>query len=107
MAIEIVALHMLGDYILQTETMAQKKLTVWWVRLGHVLTYTMPFVFWGGWFYGEAGIWFSVCVGVTHFLIDSYRFAPNHPWPPKSILIDQSLHLISLAVLARVFLGAL
>lgn len=102
--LDLLALHLLGDFILQTDTMARHKLTNGWIRAAHVFLYTMSFFLWGGWHYGGDGLLFAACVGVTHFAIDSYRFAANHPWPPKSILIDQSLHVISLALLARLFL---
>lgn len=105
MALDLLALHMLGDYILQNEWMAASKLTKVSVRLIHVNVYAFPFLIWAAYFYGLQGVWFYLCVWVTHFAIDSHRFAANHPWPPKSILIDQSLHIISLAVLARLFLG--
>lgn len=103
-ALEILALHMLGDYILQTEWMAQNKLSDPLVRLAHVTAYSIPFLLWGNWYYDMAGILFGTSVMITHFMIDSYRFYADHPWPPKSILIDQSLHIITLAVLARMFL---
>lgn len=105
MTLDLLALHMLGDYILQTEWMAQNKLKNIPARLIHVNTYAFPFFLWGVYFYGLQGVYFFVGVWITHFAIDSYRFAASHPWPPKSMLIDQSLHIISLAMLARVFLG--
>lgn len=95
---------MLGDYILQNEWMAQNKLTRVSARLIHVNVYSFPFLIWAAYFYGLQGVWFYLCVWFTHFAVDSHRFAANHPWPPKSLLIDQSLHIITLAVLARLFL---
>lgn len=104
MTLEILALHMLGDYILQTDEMATKKLSDARVRLAHVIAYIVPFLVWFAFENDMAGVWFALAVGVTHFIIDSHRFCADHPWPPKSILIDQSLHIITLAVLARLFL---
>ena len=104
MTLDLLALHMLGDYILQNEWMAQNKLTNWRVRLVHVALYGGPFLVWGRWFYGDVGVWFGLAVMAIDFRVDSHRFAANHPWPPKSMLIDQSLHIITLAVLARLFL---
>lgn len=105
MALDILALHLLGDYILQTEWMAQNKLKSVYARLVHVNVYAFPFLIWGAYFYGLQGVFFYVGVWITHFEIDSFRFYADHPWPPKSILIDQSLHIITLAILARMFLG--
>lgn len=104
MALDILALHMLGDYILQSDWMATNKLTDWRVRAVHVSVYGGPFLVWGRLLYGDNGVLFGVLVMVTHFVIDSYRFAQGNPWPPKSMMVDQSLHIISLAVLARLFL---
>lgn len=104
MALELLALHLLGDFVLQNEWMARNKLTSIHARLVHVAAYGCPFLFWGLFSHGQAGVSFASAVMVTHFLVDSRRFAANHPWPPKSILIDQSLHVISLALLARLFL---
>lgn len=104
MALDIIALHLLGDFVLQTEEMAQNKLRSARVRALHVLCYALPFALWGMWLYGWLGLWFAVGVAVTHFVIDSHRFAVNHPWPAKSIVIDQTLHLLTLAMLARMFL---
>lgn len=104
MALDLLALHMLGDFILQSEWMAQNKLRDSVVRLVHVLCYSVPFAVWGWGYYGWPGVWFGLAVAMTHFAVDSHRFFADHPWPPKSILIDQSLHILSLAVLARLFL---
>jgi len=105
MSIDLIALHMLGDYILQTELMAQRKLESAYIRFVHVNAYSLPFLIWATHFYEvKKGIYFFIGVWITHFAIDSYRFAKNHPWPPKSILIDQSLHIITIAVLAHIFL---
>lgn len=104
MALDIIALHLLGDFVLQTEGMAQNKLRSAHVRALHVLCYTLPFALWGWWFFQWDGLWFALWVAVTHFAIDSRRFAANHPWPTKPIAIDQTLHLLTLALLARLFL---
>lgn len=104
MSLELIALHMLGDFILQNERMAQNKLKSVAVRFVHVNLYAFPFLIWAAYFYGLNGVWFYLSVWATHFAVDSHRFAANHPYPPKPILIDQSLHIISLAVLARLFL---
>ncbi len=100
----IIALHLLGDFVLQTEFMAQYKRKVVAVRIAHVNVYTIPFIFWAAYHYGWSGSLFCLFVWITHFAIDSYTFAENHPWPPKSFAIDQSLHILSLAILATVFL---
>lgn len=96
----IIALHLLGDFVLQTDFMAQYKRKVVTVRIAHVNVYTIPFILWATYRYGWNGSLFCLSVWITHFAIDSYVFAENHPWPPKSFVIDQSLHILSLAVFA-------
>jgi len=105
MALEILALHMIGDFVLQTDEMATLKLTSPLVRFFHVLDYWVVFAVWGVIFYSINGLYFAGTVAVTHYIIDSFRFYSDHPWPPKSIMVDQTLHIATLAVLARVFLA--
>lgn len=100
MGLELLALHLLGDFVLQTEHMALNKLTDWKVRLLHVSIYTLSFLAWGWWLHGASGLWFAAGVFATHFVIDSRRWCSDK-WPPKPIIIDQSLHIIVLALLVR------
>ena len=102
--IDLIALHMLGDYILQTDKMAQHKLNDWRWRLIHVLAYTLPFAVWYVVLGYSNPVYFVAYIFVTHFAIDSQRFAKNNPWPPMSILIDQSLHLLTLAIVGHWFI---
>jgi hypothetical protein len=101
----LLAAHMLGDFVLQSDRMAKAKLTDVWERTLHVTGYTLGFIP----FLGMAGItdWrnpaFLGCLWVTHFITDSRRWASPDPWPPKPILVDQTIHLVTLAVLGWVF----
>lgn len=103
----LVAVHMTGDYILQSAYMAAHKLTDWRVRMIHVLVYTLVFSAAmlmyepNAWRYNAACLW----VGVTHFLTDSKRWRTSNPWPSMPILQDQSLHAVELAVAAVILFG--
>jgi hypothetical protein len=97
--------HMLGDYVLQTHQMSMRKLTDARVRTQHVLLYTLAFVpvvlvvrmpYWRAWA-------FLGLVFVTHWITDSRRWASGAQWPPKPILVDQTIHITTLAVLGVVF----
>lgn len=133
-ALWLIAAHMAGDYLLQTRWQAARKLDEPWVRLRHVTTYTAAFVpvvllahgaSWLAW----GRVVFLVALFVLHFATDSRRFhstlgdavvwrlGPSQrterragfplgpsPWTPLPILIDQSLHLVQLAVLGSLFL---
>ena len=103
----LLAAHMLGDYILQTDYLASKKLTNWKIRLIHVWFYTMPFAVIGllydlPWL---RLLWFVLAVAVPHFVIDSRRFCTKSPWVFKPLMVDQTLHMVCLAITGVIFFG--
>lgn len=119
LSIWLIALHMLGDYILQTPTMAAFKLKDWKVRTIHVGCYTIPFAWFSAvWLqfhtpvaaeylapYFTHGVssnytcWalFTIGVFTMHWVTDCRRWASPIPWAPKPIMVDQTLHLLQLA----------
>lgn len=104
-ALLLLAAHMVGDYILQTDWMAANKLHDWRARLAHVFVYTSAFSPVGVYarlFPGEL-LAFLAAVFVTHFVTDSRRWASGAKWPPKPILVDQSIHVATLAALGVIF----
>lgn len=85
--------HMIGDYIFQTDKQAKAKLENKTSLVLHCLTYTLaftPLLFMGMPWFGLIIIFWS------HVLIDHRRWVHNPPWPPKAILVDQTLHLMVL-----------
>ena len=40
---KLLACHMLGDYVMQTDFLARTKGESWWHLLAHCVTYTVPF----------------------------------------------------------------
>lgn len=101
---EQLILHLLGDYLLQTDWMAQnKKVKTWRGELAcqvHCLLYSIPFLL--------IGTWQQVLfIYVTHYLIDRFGFVKWYmttfdmkefmkpPLGPWSIFItDNTFHLI-------------
>lgn len=65
---ELIA-HLIGDYILQSDWMANSKTTKSFACLCHVLTYAIPFLF-----LNPSWTALAVIVG-THFVIDRFRLA--------------------------------
>jgi hypothetical protein len=65
---QIVA-HLVGDYILQSDWMANEKTKRSVAALAHVLCYSLPFLF----FRPSLAAW--AFIGVTHFVIDRWRLA--------------------------------
>ena len=43
--LNIIAAHLLGDYIIQNDWMAKGKKGGWWPLTVHIVTYMIPFVF--------------------------------------------------------------
>lgn len=67
---ELILSHLIGDYVLQNNWMANNKTTKSLAALVHVIVYTLPFLIlvdmqWQGY----------VVIALTHFLIDRWRLA--------------------------------
>lgn len=82
---KLLACHMLGDYVLQTDFLAKTKGENWWHLLAHCVTYTVPFalVFGIDWHIGY--------LLVLHFITDALK-ARGH----IGYVYDQVLHLLAL-----------
>lgn len=104
LGLDFCAAHLIGDYLLQNDEMAARKLRCRWMRAWHVTVYTLPFVVLGC-VYGhswERILCFVGLVWLTHFLTDSFRFQFGSAWPHKALMVDQAIHFATLAVLVRV-----
>lgn len=66
---ELLLAHLVGDYILQPNQIAQAKLTKWWAAIVHGLLYTLPFLF----ISQDWRVLTVICV--THIVIDRLRLA--------------------------------
>ena len=85
---ELLACHMLGDYVMQTEFLARTKGGSWWHLLAHCVTYTVPFAV-------AFGVdWRVAWLLSTHVVIDALKAR----WNVIGYLMDQSLHLLALGV---------
>lgn len=82
---EQLILHLFGDYILQSDWMANNKTSKSVACSVHALTYTLPFLL------ITNSLWALVVIGGTHFFIDRYRlakyvvYAKNFIAPPSTI----------------------
>lgn len=99
MTLLLLAAHMVGDYIFQTDQQAKAKLHDRRALLTHCATYTLAFA---PLLLVGLPWWALPVIFATHVLIDHRRWVTDPPWPPKTILVDQTLHLIVLGVLALV-----
>lgn len=67
-------LHLIGDYVTQSDWMAQNKTKRHFPALVHAVTYSLPFLL-----LSPSLAAFSVILG-THFLIDRFRLARYVCW---------------------------
>lgn len=66
--------HLIGDYILQSDWMATEKTKKSLAALAHVITYSLPFLFF-------RPSWSALLfIAATHFVIDRWRLARYVVW---------------------------
>jgi len=87
---EQLILHLMGDFVFQSDWMANNKTKRSWPALCHVLVYGLPFLLIGS-------PWAVLAICVSHFFIDRFRlvrylmWAKNwlspvrHPWAECSV----------------------
>lgn len=71
--------HMVGDYLIQSDWMAQQKTKRWWPAIAHGLSYALPFVF-----ITRSPLALVVIAG-THVVIDHYRLARHVVWAKNQL----------------------
>ena len=77
-------LHAIGDYVLQSDWMANEKTKSSWPALAHVVTYTLPFLV-----VTQKPIALAIVLG-THFVIDRWRLARYVCWGKNQLLSPTS-----------------
>lgn len=102
-SLDILAGHMIGDYVFQTNEEAISKTSDKKALLSHVTKYTLAFipvtlVSKANWY--RKSIFIALLFG-SHLLTDSRRWASGEKWKPKPILVDQALHAVQLTILKR------
>lgn len=74
LALWIILAHLAGDYLIQSDWMANEKTKRWWPAIAHGLTYTIPYAF-----ITQSWLALAVIAG-THIIIDHYRLARHVAW---------------------------
>lgn len=64
-----IALHLLGDYVTQSDWMADNKTKRFWPAAAHAMAYSAPFAALC------SSLWAFQFILLSHFLIDRYRLA--------------------------------
>lgn len=78
----ILLAHLIGDYIIQSNWMAQTKTSQWWPAIAHGVTYTVPFAainLLPG-LEGSISLPALAVIGGTHIIIDRFRLAKHLVW---------------------------
>lgn len=70
---EQLILHLIGDYVTQSDWMAQNKTKSTWAAFCHATVYSLPFLFIGS-------LWACLVIWITHLLIDRFRLARYVVW---------------------------
>lgn len=101
--------HLIGDYIIQNDWMANRKKESSTICLIHVLTYMIPFLFCG------LSSWQFYLIAVQHFAQDRTHFirrffdatgkrsfarSPMAPW--SLIVVDNIFHILFIALVVHV-----
>jgi hypothetical protein len=73
-ALWIILAHLVGDYLIQSDWMANEKTKRWWPAIAHGLTYTIPYAL-----VTQSPLALAVIAG-THIIIDHYRLARHIAW---------------------------
>lgn len=73
-ALWILLAHLVGDYLIQSDWMANEKTKRWWPAVAHGITYMIPYAL-----ITQSPIALAVIAG-THILIDHYRLARHVAW---------------------------
>ena len=102
--------HLVGDYLLQTDWMAEGKKRSSFICALHCLLWTAAVVVLAGWWKW----WVAPILFATHFVQDrtqiipwfmratgkaGFAVGPMAPW--SVVAIDNTFHLLTLAILAR------
>lgn len=99
--------HMIGDYLIQNDWMANGKKRYSWICAVHILTYLLPFLF------TPLAWWQLAIIGVEHFTQDRTSFVPwimrvkgsavfaQPPCGPWSVIVtDNIMHILFIAGVA-------
>lgn len=73
-------LHLIGDYVTQSDWMANNKTKAHWPAFCHALVYSLPFLLIGSWLA-------VLAIFATHFAIDRWRLAVFVVWA-KNVLLS-------------------
>ena len=93
---KLLACHMLGDYVLQTDFLASTKGDNWWHLLAHCVLYAVPFAVVFG--VDQRIFWLFL----SHLLVDVMKAR----WKAIGYVSDQVVHVVMMLALYLTEVGA-
>lgn len=78
--------HLAGDYLIQSDWMANEKTKRWWPAILHAVTYGLPFVL------VTRSVPALAVIVVTHAVIDRYRLARYVVWAKNHVAPKSCWH---------------
>lgn len=78
-ALGILLAHLVGDYLIQSDWMANEKTKRWWPAVAHGLTYTLPYAL------ITQSLPALALIAGSHIVIDHYRLARHVVWAKNLI----------------------
>lgn len=80
-ALGIILAHFVGDYLFQSQWMADEKVKRWWPAVVHGVLYTVPYFL-----LVTHSFWALFIICTTHIVIDRYRLAKRVVWAKNWLL---------------------
>ena len=78
-ALGLILAHFVGDYLIQSDWMANEKTKRWWPAWAHALTYGLPFLL------VTRSLPALAVIIATHAIIDHYRLARHISWAKNQL----------------------
>lgn len=104
----LLSAHLIGDFVFQTDLMAENKMGDLKTRTVHVIVYSVPFIIVVLWYFSLGTTIIFVSLNATiHWIIDTRRWDIYLPWDGPdwySLMVDQTLHITTIAILSTVLL---
>jgi hypothetical protein len=101
----LIVAHLVGDFILQDDSMARLKSSSHWVCYRHIGFYSLPFAVLL--LSGLLPLWAFLAIMAQHYVQDRYALhlrwmkfygqTPPERWPVGPLCVDQAMHLAWIA----------
>ena len=97
----LIGAHLVGDFVLQNQVMAEAKASDSFICFVHVNLYMVPFCLLS--VYTPISDWMYLAIAIQHFLQDRFALhlrwmawfeqSPPDKWPTGPLCVDQAMHI--------------